>query len=462
MAGRLTVLVLAAGRGTRMRSSVAKVLHPVLGRPLLAWPLEIARALPAARRAVIVGHQAEAVTRVLPPGFETVLQEQTLGTGHAVRQARALFAGPGDTAVLSGDTPLLTAATVRRLLAVHRRRRAAVTFLTARPADPAGYGRVVRCGEGQVKAIVEHDDAPPAVREIREVNAGVYCFENRFLARALGGLRAGNRQEEYYLTDVVAAAVRARLPVLGVPCADPEEMLGVNDRAQLAYAHAVLRRRVLERLMRAGVTVVDPATTWVEPDVRIGADCVLFPGTTLQGATVVAAGCHLGPHTRVRDSRIGPGSVVRDCCVVEESAIGARCHVGPFAHLRPGTRLGAGARVGNFVETKKTHLGAGAKASHLSYLGDAEIGRRVNIGAGTITCNYDGVSKFRTTIGDDVFVGSDTQLVAPVSVGRGALIAAGTTVTKDVPAGALAVSRTPQKVVEGWAARRAARQGKVK
>ena len=460
MARQLTVLVLAAGRGTRMRSAVAKVLHPVLGRPLIAWPLAVARALPASRRGVVVGHQAEAVSKVLPVGFEVVLQRQTLGTGHAVRQARRLFAGEGDTVVLSGDTPLLTAATVRRLLAGHRRRRATVSFLTARLADPSGYGRVVRDARGEVRAIVEHDDADAATRRIDEVNAGVYCFDNRFLGRALGRLRAANRQEEFYLTDIIAAAVGSGLAVVGVPCDDPEEMLGVNDRLQLARVHDVLRRRVLERLMRAGVTVVDPGSTWVEPGVRVGADSVLFPGATLQGGTVVGAGCHIGPHTRVRDSRIAPGSVITDCCVIEEAAIGPRCHVGPFAHLRPGTRLAAGVRVGNFVETKKARLGAGAKASHLSYLGDARIGRRVNVGAGTITCNYDGYSKFKTVIGDDVFIGSDTQLVAPVRVGRGALVAAGTTVTKDVPAGALVVSRTPQKTVAGWAARRRERLGK--
>jgi bifunctional UDP-N-acetylglucosamine pyrophosphorylase/glucosamine-1-phosphate N-acetyltransferase len=459
MARNLTVLVLAAGRGTRMRSSVAKVLHPVLGRPLLAWPLEIARALPADRRGVVVGHQAEAVSKVLPAGFEAVLQSQILGTGHAVRQARRLFTGEGDTVVLSGDTPLLTVATVRRLLAGHGRRRATVSFLTARLADPSGYGRVVRDARGEVRAIVEHDDADAGTRRVDEVNAGVYCFENRFLDRALGRLRAANRQEEYYLTDVIAAAVRSGLGVVGVPCDDPEEMLGINDRLQLARVHDVLRRRVLDRLMRAGVTVVDPSSTWVEPGVRVGADSVLFPGTTLQGRTAVGAGCHIGPHTRIRDSRIAPGSVIIDCCVIEEAAIGPRCHVGPFAHLRPGTRLAAGVRVGNFVETKKARLGAGAKASHLSYLGDARIGRRVNVGAGTITCNYDGYSKFKTVIGDDVFIGSDTQLVAPVRVGRGALVAAGTTVTKDVPAGALVVSRTPQKTVAGWAERRRERLG---
>ena len=419
MARQLTILVLAAGRGTRMRSAVAKVLHPVLGRPLLSWPLDVARALPAAQRGVIVGFQAEAVTKAVPAGFEVILQQKLQGTGHAVRQARRLFAGEGDTVVLSGDTPLLSAATVRRLLTDHRRRRATVSFLTARLADPAGYGRVVRDEQGEVASIVEDADADAATRRLDEVNAGVYCFENRFLDRALGRLRAANNQEEYYLTDVIAAAVRAGHGVVGVPCADSEEMLGVNDRVQLARVHAVLRARVLEKLMRSGVTVVDPASTWVEPDVRIGADCVLFPGTTLQGGTVVGAGCHIGPHTRIRDSRIAPDTVVKDGCVIEESTIGPRCHVGPFAHLRPGTRLAAGVRVGNFVETKKTLLGAGAKASHLSYLGDAEIGRRVNVGAGTITCNYDGYSKFRTVFGDDVFIGSDSQLVAPVRTFRG-------------------------------------------
>jgi len=456
----LTVLVLAAGRGTRLRSAVAKVLHPVLGRPLLAWPLAVARALPAARRGVVVGFQADQVTKALPPGFEAILQRRLWGTGHAVRQARRLFTGEGDTVVLSGDTPLLTARTVRRLLAAHHSRGATVSFLTARLADPAGYGRVVRNAGGEVQSIVEHDDADAATRGIDEVNAGVYCFENRFLDRALGRLRAVNLQEEYYLTDVIAAAVRAKRGVAGIPCADPQEMLGVNDRLQLARVHDLLRRRVLERLMRDGVTVVDPATTWVEPEVRVGADSVLFPGTTLQGATVIGGGCHIGPHTRVRDSRIAPGSVVTDCCVIEEAVVGPRCHVGPFAHLRPGTRLAAGVRIGNFVETKKAQLGAGAKANHLSYLGDAEIGRRVNVGAGTITCNYDGYAKYKTVIGDDVFVGSDTQLVAPVRIGKGALVAAGTTVTKNIPAGALAVSRTPQKTVAGWAARRRKLLGK--
>jgi bifunctional UDP-N-acetylglucosamine pyrophosphorylase/glucosamine-1-phosphate N-acetyltransferase len=450
----LTVLVLAAGRGTRMKSATAKVLHPLLGRPMLAWALDAARALPAARRGVVVGHQAERVAAILPEGFAPVVQQRALGTGHAVRAAARLFAGAGDTVVLSGDTPLLTAATVKRLLAAHRRGNATVSLLTARVEDPAGYGRIVRCGEGAVRAIVEHRDAPPEVLAIREVNAGVYCFENRFLASALRRLRAANAQGELYLTDVVAMAVRARRTVLGVPCPDPGEMQGVNDRAQLARAQEVLRLRILEALMRSGVTVADPRTTWVEPTVRVGPDTVLLPQTALEGATVVGAGCRVGPGARVRDSRLGAGAVVKDACVIEGAFVGPRCQVGPFAHLRPGTRLLAGARVGNFVEVKKSTLGAGTKAGHLSYLGDAVIGAGVNVGAGTITCNYDGHAKHATRIGAGAFIGSDTQLVAPVAVGRGALVAAGTTVTRDVPAGALALSRVPQENRPGWASRR--------
>jgi bifunctional UDP-N-acetylglucosamine pyrophosphorylase/glucosamine-1-phosphate N-acetyltransferase len=453
----LSVVVLAAGRGTRMNSATAKVLHPLFSRPLLAWSLDVALAFPAARRGVVVGFQAEAVAKTLPAGFEPILQDKLWGTGHAVRQARRLFAAEGDTVVLSGDTPLLRAATVKRLLAVHRRRRATVSILTALVEDPTGYGRIVRCGERGVRAIVEHDDAPPEVRDIREVNAGVYCFENRFLEAALRRLKATNRQGEYYLTDVIAAAVYAKKTVVGVLCEDPDEILGVNDRVQLARAADILRRRRLTELMRSGVTVLDPASTWVEPGVRVAPDTVLFPQTLLEGDTVIGAGCQVGPGVRMHDSRVGRESVVKDYSVLEGAVIGPRCHVGPFAHLRPGTRLAAGARIGNFVEIKKCRIGPGSKANHLSYLGDAVIGKGVNIGAGTITCNYDGFAKYETVVGDGAFIGSDTQLVAPVTVGRGALVAAGTTVTKDVPAGALALSRTPQANRAGWAARRRAR-----
>ncbi len=454
MSGGLAVIVLAAGKGTRMRSRTAKVLHPLLGRPLLGWVLEAAAALPAARRAVVVGHQAAEVERVLPPGFEPVLQRRVWGTGHAVRTARRAFAGAAEVLVLAGDTPLLRAATLRALLAHHRRRRATVTLLSAELADPAGYGRIVRDGGGAVRGIVEHGDADAATRAVGEVNAGVYCFDRAFLERALGRLRAANRQEEYYLTDVVAAAARSGLRVEAVRAADPGEIAGVNDRVQLAAAAEVLRRRVLERLMRAGVAVEDPATTLVEPQVRVGRDAALLAGTRLEGATVVAPGCRVGPHAHLRDVRLGRGAQVLAFSVLEGAAVGPGCIVGPFARLRPGAVLGRGVRVGNFVELKKASLGAGAKAPHLSYLGDAAVGRRVNVGAGTITCNYDGYAKHRTEIGDGVFVGSDVQLIAPVRVGRGAIVGAGTTVTRDVPPDALAVSRVSQENVAGYAARR--------
>jgi bifunctional UDP-N-acetylglucosamine pyrophosphorylase/glucosamine-1-phosphate N-acetyltransferase len=300
------------------------------------------------------------------------------------------------------------------------------------------------------------------VRAIREINAGVYCFDNRFLAAALSRLRAANRQEEYYLTDVIAQAVRAGKTVVGVPCDDPAEIAGVNDRAQLAEAQEHLRRRILLDLMRGGVTVADPATTGVVPGVRYGGDTVLLPQTHLEGATVVGPGCRIGPGARLRGTRVGAESVVKDHCVLEGAVVGPGCQVGPFAHLRPGTVLEAGARVGNFVETKKTRLGAGSKANHLTYLGDARVGKGVNIGAGTITCNYDGWHKWETVIGDGVFIGSDTQLVAPVRVGKGALVAAGSTVTHDVPAGALAVSRTPQENKAGYADRRRKRMERAR
>jgi len=458
----LAIVVLAAGKGTRMRSRTAKVLHPLLGRPLLSWVLAALHGLPAGPRAVVVGHQAGEVARVLPPGFAPVLQRRLWGTGHAVRTARRSFAAAETVLVLAGDTPLLRPATLRRLLAAHRRRRPAPTLLTAELADPGGYGRIVRDGAGGVRAIVEHDDADDATRAIREVNAGVYCFEAAFLDRALGRLRAANRQEEYYLTDVVGLAVRAGRPVAAVRSADATEIAGVNDRVQLAQAAAALRLRELERLMRAGVTVEDPATTLVEPGVRVGADSVRRAGTRLEGATVIAAGCEIGPHAILRDVRLGRGARVRAFTVAEGAVLGPGAEAGPFARLRPGTVLGRGARVGNFVEAKKARLGAGTKAGHLSYLGDAVLGRGVNVGAGTITCNYDGYAKHETRIGDGVFVGSDTQLVAPVSVGRGAIVGAGTTVTRDVPADALALSRAPQENRPGYAARRRRLRAKPK
>jgi len=390
----LSVLILAAGKGTRMKSATAKVLHPLLGRPMLAYVLDLAGSVGAARRAVVVGDRAEEVSSVIPAdSFDVIRQRRQLGTGHAVRQARSLLGGEGDLLVLSGDTPLLKPASLRKLLAGHRRRGAAVTVLTSLLPDPTGYGRIIRGEKGALRAIVEQTDATAAERRVREVNTGIYCFDNAFLRRALRRLRRDNRQGEFYLTDVVAMAVGAGLKAVAAAAADPEEALGINSRLDLAGAQEVLRLRKLETLMRSGVTVADPAGTWVDHSVRVGRDTVLLPQTFLEGETRIGRECRLGPMVRVRHSRLGRGVVVKDGCVVEGSRIGASSQVGPFAHLRPGSVLAAGVKVGNFVEVKASRLGKGTKASHLSYIGDAVTGKNVNIGAGTITCNYDGVRK---------------------------------------------------------------------
>jgi bifunctional UDP-N-acetylglucosamine pyrophosphorylase/glucosamine-1-phosphate N-acetyltransferase len=485
----LAAVVMAAGVGVRMKSKLVKVLHRVAGRPMLLYPLDLAMGLAGEGVTVVVGRQGDEVTAVVearyaaagsggmrgapvreqgvtacvrpPAGGPPILiarQEAPLGTGHAVRQARetilrARGAGAPRYLILNGDTPLLAEATVRELLARHERSGAAVTVLTAVLDDPSGYGRIVRDGDGRVLRIVEDRDASEAEARIREVNVGTYVVEGAFLFEALDRLEAANAQGEYYLTDVVAQAVARGLRVEALATREPEEGLGINTRRQLARAERVLREQVCARWMDAGVTILDPATTWIGADVAIGPDTVIHPGVTLEGGTVVGEDCELRSHVRIADSRLGNGVAVLDGCVIREAVLEDRTTVGPFAHLRPGTVLRRRAKVGNFVELKQVDLGEGSKANHLSYLGDARIGRDVNIGAGTITCNYDGVRKHVTVIEDGVFVGSDTQLVAPLTVGRNAVVAAGATITADVPADALAIARTPQVNREGWAAR---------
>ncbi len=450
----LAAVVLAAGKGKRMKSGTAKVLHPLLGRPMISYVLDQAVAAGASRCAVVLGHGAGDVAPFVPGGmFEIVHQKEQLGTGHAVRQARRVIRGARTVIVLSGDTPLLAKPTLRKLVSAHRRRKPAVTLLTALFDEPRGYGRILRRDDGGVSAIVEEKDATASQREVREINTGVYCFDSSFLLSALGRLRPDNRQGEYYLTDAVSMAVRAGRAVEAVRAGDPDEVLGVNSRVELARAHAILRDRTLRVLMEGGVTIVDPATTWVEPQVKVAPDTVLLPLTFLAGRTRVGRECRLGPMVRISHSTLGRAVTVRDGCVVEESRLADRCQVGPFSHLRPGTRLAAGAKIGNFVEVKASRVGEGTKASHLSYIGDSEVGRGVNIGAGTITCNYDGVRKWKTVIEDGVFVGSNTGLVAPVRLGKGSLVGAGSTITEDVPPGALALSRVPQENRKGLASR---------
>jgi bifunctional UDP-N-acetylglucosamine pyrophosphorylase/glucosamine-1-phosphate N-acetyltransferase len=459
---KLAVIILAAGQGTRMRSKTAKVLHPVGGRPMVLYAVDVAQALARHEVAVVVGHQAEAVKDLLSDRpVSLVVQERRLGTGHAVAQAQTVFQGRSGHewrsrrfVILSGDVPLLTEATLRSLVAVHQRERAVVTVLTAQVERPAGYGRVVRGRDGVVARIVEDKDATPAERRLTEINTGTYVVEGDFLFPALAGLTSSNVQKEYYLTDIVSAAVAQGKRVAAYAVGDSVEALGINTRRELAEAERVLRTRVRHRLMDAGVTFVAPETSFVDAGVRIGCDSVIHPHTTLEGRTVIGEDCVVRAHSRITESVLGDGVTVLDGCVIEGSRLESRSTVGPFARLRPGTVVKRGAKVGNFVELKNTELGEGSKANHLTYLGDTRVGKRVNLGAGTITCNYDGVNKHRTVIGDDVFIGSDVSLVAPVTVGRGAVIGAGSVVTENVPADALGLGRARQvnkpRWVKGW------------
>jgi len=453
----IAALILAAGKGTRMKSDRIKVLHEVAGKPMVGWALAAAREAGADELVVVVGHQADLVRERLrgEGSLRIALQEEQLGTGHAVACALPeLSGGSKMVLILCGDTPLLTGATLQRLAAAHRASRAAVTVLTATLKNPFGYGRIVRDAEGRVRRIVEQKDATAEEAAITEVNSGIYCMDLDFLRAHIGSLGSDNAQNEYYLTDLVAIAVAEHQRCVAVEAADAREIMGVNDRLQLAYAAQLLRRRINNRLMQDGVTLIDPEHTYIDAGVVIGHDTEIWPGCVLRGTTVIGQGCVLESNVQISDSTIGDQVHLKSGSVLGEAVLHCAVSVGPMAHLRPGTVLHDQVKIGNFVETKKAVLGEGSKASHLTYLGDAEIGRDVNVGCGTITCNYDGVNKHKTVIGDNVFVGSDVQLVAPVTVGRGALIAAGTTVTQDVPADSLAISRTPQVNKEGWCLKR--------
>jgi bifunctional UDP-N-acetylglucosamine pyrophosphorylase/glucosamine-1-phosphate N-acetyltransferase len=448
------VLILAAGKGTRMKSALPKVLHRVAGAPMIDYVLAASASLGAATTTVVVGHQADALRAALAARADLrfVLQEPQLGTAHAVRQAAPMLAGlAGTLVVLSGDVPLLSPDTLAALVARHEDARAAATLLTAIVDDPTGYGRVLRDGD-QVAAIVEHRDASPAERAVREINAGIYAFDLEPLFSALEDVASDNSQREYYLPDLVGIYRRAGRRVVATTVERAEEVLGINTRAELAAMSARIWQKRREALMASGVTLEDPATTYVDAGVSVGPDSVIHPGVHLLGRTRVGARAVIHAGVRIVDSDLADDVRVLDHCVIVGARIANGASVGPFAHLRPESDLGAGSRVGNFVELKKTRLGAGSKASHLAYLGDATIGEKVNIGAGTITCNYDGERKHPTVIEDGVFIGSDSQLIAPVRIGRGAYVAAGSSITRDVPEGALGIARGRQENKEGWAA----------
>jgi len=446
-------IVLAAGKGTRMKSRLAKVLHEAAGRPLLAWVLDVAREAGCERIVCIVGHGAEEVrARFAAPDVRFVLQEQQLGTGHALAQAAPEVPGAATLLVLSGDVPLVRAKTLRTLLAAADGGGGAMAV--ADLDEPGSLGRVMARADDRLDRIVEAADATPAELAARTVNAGLYALPAPVVFERLSRLGSHNAQGELYLTDAVTALAAEGNGVALVRLADPMEALGVNTRAELAQVHRQLVDRKLHELMAAGVTVLEPQRTRVDGGARIGPDTMIHPDVSILGACAIGAGCVLHQGTWLRDTTLGDGVSVEPYSVLDGAVVEAGCKVGPFARLRPGTSLGPGARVGNFVEVKNSRLGAGAKANHLAYVGDATVGEKANIGAGVVTCNYDGEKKHPTTIGAGAFVGSDTMLVAPVSVGEGATTAAGSVITKDVPDGALAVGRTRQRNVEGWHQRR--------
>jgi bifunctional UDP-N-acetylglucosamine pyrophosphorylase/glucosamine-1-phosphate N-acetyltransferase len=450
------VVILAAGKGTRMKSARPKVLHRVAGQPLIEHVLACAAAIHPQSTTIVIGHQAEALTAALAPhqGLTFVVQEPQLGTAHALMTTEAALAGhTGVLVLLSGDVPMLTARTLQSLVNRHQAAGANATVVTAVVEDPRGYGRIVRTGE-QIARIVEEKDASPAEREIREINAGIYAFSLEGLFDAVRSIAAENAQKEYYLPDLVAIFRRRGSGVETITVSNPDEIRGINSRTELAAVSRIVRDQKTAELMASGVTIEDPATAYVDGGVTIGADTILHPGVSLEGRTTIGAGCEIHSGARIVDSQIGDRVTILNHCVITNAKIADDVSVGPFAHLRNEADVRSKAKVGNFVELKKTVLGAGSKSMHLAYLGDATIGVGVNIGAGTITCNYDGVNKNQTVIEDGAFVGSDSQLVAPVTIGKGAYVGSGSTVRENVPAGALAVSAGKQRTIENWVADR--------
>jgi bifunctional UDP-N-acetylglucosamine pyrophosphorylase / glucosamine-1-phosphate N-acetyltransferase len=448
-----SVLILAAGKATRFKSEHSKMLHQLAGRPLGEYALQTALAVGAERTYLVIGHEAEAVRNTFArPGLTFVEQKEQLGTGHAVMVAsKALENCFSPTLVtLVGDAPLLRPETLRALVEAHAKARATATVLTTRVENPHGYGRIVRAGGPRIRAIVEEKVATPAQRRIGEISSGIICFSLPKLLKRLGELSAENAQQEYLLTDLIGIFNRHREKVVAFRVADSREVLGVNDRVELAQIERILRRRKAETLMRAGVTIVNPESTYIDADVAVGRDTVIEPGVSLLGRTQVGCACTLRPYSTLTDAVLGDRVTVRPYCTITASEIGADVILGPFAHVRDGAVIEQNARLGNFVEVKKSRVGRGTKSMHLAYIGDATLGEKANIGAGTVTCNYDGEKKNPTIIEDGVFIGSGSMLVAPVRIGKGSYVAAGSTITEDVPPESLALGRARQVNKEGW------------
>ncbi|GFR38407.1 bifunctional protein GlmU [Insulibacter thermoxylanivorax] len=450
-------IVLAAGQGKRMKSKLYKVLHEVCGKPMVGHVTDALAEAGIQQTYVVVGHGAEAVQQYLGERVQYVMQQEQLGTGHAVLQAAPLLAEQaGTTVIVCGDTPLIRGETIRRMVELHEESGAAATIMTAVIEDPTGYGRIIRGADGSVARIVEHKDCDEEEAAVREINAGTYVFDNRKLFAALSQVTNDNAQGEYYLTDVFRILSGEQERIIAYPIEDITETIGVNDRIALAEAERHMRERINRELMQGGVTIIDPVHTYIESGVTIGADTVLLPGTILRSGTIIGEDCVIGPQAEIAASKIGSGVTIR-YAVLEQAVVGDGTTVGPFAYLRPGAEIGSGVKIGDFVEIKNSVIGNGSKVPHLSYVGDAYVGERVNIGCGVITANYDGFNKNRTTIKNDAFIGSNSNLIAPVTVGEGAYVVAGSTITQDVPDDAMAVARERQTNKEGYASRIKAR-----
>lgn len=446
-------IILAAGQGTRMKSKLYKVLHPVCGKAMVQHVVDQILELNIQKIVTVIGHGAEKVKLTLADQSEYALQEEQLGTAHAVMQAEGILHGKdGVTIVVCGDTPLIKAETMEALFNYHESLSAKATILTAKIEDPTGYGRIVRSQNGLVEKIVEHKDASATEREIKEINTGTYCFDNAALFSALKQVSNDNVQGEYYLPDVIEILKKQGEVVTACQTDDFEETLGVNDRIALAEAERIMRNRINKSHMRNGVTIVDPANTYIEAGVKIGQDTILYPGSIIKGTTVIGTDCQIGPNSEIDSCQVGDETVIRQSAAYH-SLIGSHVNIGPFAHIRPDSNISDEVKVGNFVELKKAVFGKGSKASHLSYIGDAEVGSNVNIGCGSITVNYDGKNKFLTRIEDDVFIGCNSNLIAPVTVGKGSYVAAGSTITKNVPDEALAIARARQENKENYVQR---------
>ncbi|PYP92922.1 MAG: UDP-N-acetylglucosamine diphosphorylase/glucosamine-1-phosphate N-acetyltransferase [Candidatus Angelobacter sp. Gp1-AA117] len=458
------IVIMAAGKGTRLKSKRPKVLHEIGGKPLVAHVISAAgKIVPAANIYVIIGHQAESVREAVKhTGVNFVLQSPQNGTGHALQCAREQVQHHDHLLVLSGDVPLIREETIRKLRDFHLAQKAAMTILTAEPADPFGYGRVLRASStsDEVTAIVEQKDLKPKQEKVGEINSGIYAFSSKVLFANIDRLTSNNAQKEFYLTDMAALLVGEKARVVALKAEDSAEILGANTLVELSELDAAMRMRKCRELMANGVSIYKPETCVIDSQVEIGADTIIEPFVQVLGNTHIGSDCRIRSYSVISDSHIENGVTIKPGCVIDQARISAQAILGPYSHLRPGSEIGEGAHIGNFVETKKVRMGKGSKANHLTYLGDAEIGAGVNVGAGTITCNYDGAHKHVTTIEDGAFIGSDSTLVAPVRIGKGAYTAAGSTITDDVPADSLAVGRARQAVKEGWV--KARREKKVK